>query len=188
MIRKIRNTKYEILPQIAGSRCGGTNSKKGFTIIELLIYISIFVIILAVAADFLFQSQFLAANVAQYQGVDRNARVALLEMTQAIRGSSTTVTSPALGASSSDLYLNSSAIRYFVNAAGILQKTENSVTSDLTSNGVTIQNFTVTTRGEAGVPVKPPTVSISFDVRSNTLLWGQGNYIVKNFQTTVQLR
>lgn len=173
---KIRNWKFEI-----------GNSVRGFTVVELIVYIAIFAIVLAVSIDFLFQSEILAANVAQYQEVDRNGRVAFLEMTQTIRGS-LDVSSPALGASSSNLYLNSNAIRYFVNAAGILQKTESSVTSDLTSDGVTIQNFTVTTRGETGLPVKPPTVSISFDVRSNTLVWGQGDYITKTFRTTVQLR
>lgn len=161
--------------------------KKGFTVVELVIYIAIFSIILGVSVDFLFQSQVLSANISQYQEVDRNARVALLEMTQTIRSASS-VSSPSLGASASDLYLNSSAIRYFVNASGVLQKTQSGVTSDLTSNGVTIQNFTVTTRGETGVPIKPPTVTVTFDVRSNTLVYGQSSYITKNFQTTVQLR
>lgn len=157
---------------------------KGFTVIELVIYMAIFAIVLGVSVDFLFQSKTLEASVTQHQEVDRHARAALLEMTQTIRGAAS-VSSPALGTSSSNLYLNSSAIRYFVNASGILQKTESAQTADLTSDSVTIQNLSFTTRGETG---DPPAVSISFDVRSNTLVYGQPDYIVKNFQTTIQLR
>lgn len=160
-----------------------SNFQKGFTLIELVIYMAILTIVLSIAVDLFFFSKTFGNQVAQEQEVDRNARVAFLEMTQTIRGTSS-VTSPALGASGSNLYLNSNAIRYAVNN-GILQKTQSGQTVDLTSDDVSIDNLTFTTRGEAG---EKPTVSVSFDVRTNTLIWGQSDYIRKNFQTTVQLR
>ena len=158
--------------------------KKGFTMIELLIYTAIFAIVLAISVDLFFRSKILETQVAENQEVDRNGRIAFLEMTQTIRGASS-VSSPVLGASSADLYLNSNTIRYFVNANGILAKTQDGQTYDLTTNSVTAQNLSFTTRGEIE---KQPTVSISFDIKTNTLVYGQANYIIKAYQTTVQLR
>lgn len=157
---------------------------KGFTLIELLIYMAILVIVLSIAVDLFFFSKTFGNQVAQEQEVDRNARVAFLEMTQTIRGAAS-VTSPALGASSPDLFINSNTIRYFVNNNGILQKTQSGQTADLTSDDVAVSNLTFTTRGQVG---EKPSVSVSFDVKTNTLIWGQSDYITKNFQTTVRLR
>jgi len=172
-MKKISNFKFQI-----------SNFKRGFTLIELIIYMAIFAIVLAIAVDLFFFSKTLANQIAQEQEVDRNARVAFLEMTQTIR-SATSVTSPALGASNGNLYLNSNAIHYFVNGSGILQKTDGGQTRDLTSDEVSIQNLTFTNRGETG---KQPSVVISFTVQTNSLIYGQAGYINKNFQTTVQLR
>lgn len=158
--------------------------QKGFTLIELLIYTVLFAIVLAVAVDLFFLSKTLESRVREQQEIDRNARAALLEMTQTIRGASN-VSSPALGISANDVYLNSNAVRYFVNANGILQKTESGQTADLTSDDVTIENLSFETRGEVG---EKPTVSVSFTIRTNTLIYGQANYITKDMQTTIQLR
>lgn len=160
------------------------NYRRGFTLIELMIYTALFTIVLAIAIDFFFLSKTIATEVAQYQEVDRNARVALLDMTQTIRGTSS-VSSPALGSSGVDLYLNGSTIRYFVNGSGILQKTESGQTYDLTSDSVLVSNLSFTTRGEVG---EKPTVSISFQIRTNTRVYGRPDYITKDFQTTVQVR
>lgn len=172
MIKKIENWKLKI-----------GNSRKGFTLIELLVYSGVFAIILAVAISLFFQTRTLESEVIQVQEIDRNARVAFLEMAQTLRGASN-VSSPSLGVSAGDVYLNSNAIGYFVNN-GILQKTESGQTVDLTSDEVAVENITFTTRGEVG---GRPTVSISFDVTTNTLIWGRADYISKSFQTTVQLR
>lgn len=158
--------------------------KKGFTVIELLIYTAVFAIVLAISVDLFFRSKILETQVVENQEVDRNGRIAFLEMTQTIRGASS-VSSPALGVSSADLYLNNNAIRYFVNGNGVLQKTDSGETSSLTSNLVTVENLSFTTRGEVG---QQPTVSASFTIKTNTLVFGQANYITKTYQTTVQLR
>lgn len=158
----------------------------GFTIIELLIYTAIFATVVTVVVDLFFRSQTVQMQAIQNQEVDRNARVALLEMTQTIRGA-TSVSSPALGASGASLTLNSSAISYAVDANGVLQKTDAGGTYDITTSMVTVQDLTFIQRGESG-PGKPPTVSISFTVRSNTLVYGQSTNINKAYQTTVQLR
>ena len=158
--------------------------KKGFTLIELIIYTALLAIVLSVTVSLFFMSKTLESQIAQQQEIDRNARVALMEMTQTIR-SAVSVSSPALGVSSADLYLNSSAIHYFANSNGIIQKSDSGQTYDETADTVQVSNLTFTTRGEAG---KQPTVSIAFNIRTNTLVYGQTNYITKHFQTTVQLR
>ena len=175
----ISNIKYQI------SNIQKTH-QTGFTLIELLIYIAIFAMVLAIAVDLFFRSQILETQVAQHQEVDRNARVVLLEMTQTIRGA-TEVSSPVLGASGATLSLNSNAIDYAVGANGILQKTDSGGTYDITTDGVVVEGLTFTTRGESGAG-KPPTVSISFTLRANTLVYGQATHISKAYQTTVQLR
>ena len=161
-------------------------SRRGFTLIELLIYIAVFAMVLTVAINLFFQSKIIEAQVVENHEVDRDGRIALLEMTQTIR-SAASVTSPALGASASSLALNSSAIVYAVDGNGVLQKTDSTGTHNITGNGVTIQSLTFTTRGEVG---KQPTVSITFTVRSNYLVsYGQiATYINKAFRTTVQVR
>lgn len=161
-----------------------SNFQKGFTLIELLVYISLFSIVLGVAMTLFFQTRNIENEVVQEQEIDRNARTAFLEMTQTVRGASS-VSSPILGATDDDLYLNSSSIHYFVNASGVMQKTESGTTRDLTSDAVSIENIAFTTRGEVG---EKPTVTLSFDVRTNTLIYGQSNYKTRNFRTTVQLR
>ena len=155
----------------------------GFTLIEFLIYISLFAIVLSIATSLFFESKTLEVQVVQNQTVDQNGRVVFLEMTQTIRGA-TSVTAPTLGASAASLFLNDNATSYSV-ANGILQKTDSGQTYNLTTDAVTVQNLTFTTRGEIG---KQPTVSVSFTLRANTLVYGQTSYITKNFQTTVQLR
>lgn len=164
-----------------------SNLQRGFTLIELLVYVSIFTIILTVAMGLLLQTRVLQNEIVQEQEIDRNARVAFLEMTQTIR-SAASISSPALGASSSGVFLNSNAIHYFASSNGILQKTQSGQTSDLTSDDVAIQNLIFTSRGVGIGSSAPSTVSISFDMRSNTLVYGQTSYKQKNFQTTIQLR
>lgn len=150
----------------------------------MLIYTAVFAIVLAISVDLFFRSKILETQVAENQEVDRNGRTAFLEMTQTIRGAAS-VSSPALGASAAELYLNNNDIRYFVNGNGLLQKTEGGQTSDLTANSVTVQNLLFTTRGEAG---QQPTVSVLFEIKANTLVYGQTSYISKTYQTTIQLR
>ena len=165
------------------SRLEFRNCYRGFTLIELLIYMGIFSIVLFVTLDFFFLSQVLKGEIVQQQEVDRNARAALLEMTQTIR-SATDVTTPLLGATGSAVSLNSNSISYAVNG-GILQKSESGETHDLTSDSVTIENVSFTTRGEVN---EKPTVSIAFTIRTNTRIYGKPDYITKTIQTTVQLR
>ena len=184
-VRRILLTPYETaLRYWLNNRSTPHYYQKGVTLIELLIYMAVFATILTVATNLFFFSKTFATQVAQEQEVDRNARVIFLEMTQTIRPA-TSVSSPVLGGSDTELYLNNNAIRYFVNGSGILQKTESSTTSDVTSDEVRVENLVFTTRGMSG---KLPSVSVSFDLTSNTLVYGQEDYISKNFQTTIQLR
>ena len=160
------------------------NLQKGFTLIELMIYTALFAIVLGISVDFFFLSKTIATEVTQYQEVDRNARVVFLDMSQTIRGA-TSVTTPTLGQSASELVLNGGAITYATGSAGVLQKTEGGNTSDLTADSVEISNVMFTTRGEAG---DKATVSISFTMQTKTRVYGKPDYITKDFQTTVQLR
>lgn len=161
-----------------------SNFQKGFTLIELMIYTALFAIVLGITIDFFFLSKTIATEVSEHQEVDRNTRVAFLDLSQTIRGAST-VLSPLLGQSGDELILNGGAIRYSVSVEGILQKTENGATFDLISDSVEISDLLFTTRGEAG---EKPTVSISFTIQTNTRVYGRPDYITKDFQTTVQLR
>lgn len=156
----------------------------GFTIIDLLIYMSIFAIVLAISIDLLFQSKTLEIQIAQNQEIDRNAQIALLEMTQTIHAAQN-VTSPAVGLSAGDLYINNGTISYFADANGILERNDNGQLSNLTGPLVTIENLSFTTRAESG---QKPTVSLSFSVKSKTLIYGQTDYISRAYQTTLQLR
>lgn len=157
---------------------------RGFTVIELLIYMSIFAIVLAISVDLLFQSKALEVQIAQNQEIDRNAQIALLEMTQTIHAAQD-VTSPQIGLSANSLAIDNGTILYFVDASGVLQKNDNGQLSNLTGPLVTIENLSFTTRAESG---QKPTVSLSFSVKSKTLTYGQTDYISRAYQTTLQLR
>lgn len=161
-----------------------TQSGAGFTVIDLLIYMSIFAIVLAISIDLLFQSKTLEIQIAQNQEIDRNAQIALLEMTQTIHAAQN-VTSPAVGLSAGDLYINNGTISYFADANGILERNDNGQLSNLTGSSVKVENLSFTTRAEVG---QKPTVSLSFSVKSKTLIYGQTDYISRAYQTTLQLR
>lgn len=190
LVSLIGNVRRNMLTStVTTSRNGHRNrstphvTSKGFTIIELLIYMGIFSIVLFVTLDFFFLSQVVKGEVVQHQEVDRNARAALLEMTQTIREAAN-VSAPLLGLTGSSLSLNTGAISYTLNG-GLLQKTEGGQTHNLTADSVTIEDISFTSRGEAG---EMPTVSIAFTIRTNTRIFGKPDYITKTFQTTVQLR
>src|SRR3989344_8162525 len=148
------------------------NFQRGFTLIELMIYTALFAIVLGISVDFFFLSKTIATEVTQYQEVDRNARVVFLDMSQTIRGA-TSVTTPTLGQSASELVLNGGAIQYALTPEGVLQKTEGGNTSDLTADSVEISNVMFTTRGEAG---DKATVSISFTMQTKTRVYGKPDY------------
>lgn len=161
---------------------GASAMKKGFTLIELMIYTGIFAIVLSVALMLFFQAKTLENQIVQNQEIDQNARAVLLDFMQTIH-SATDVSSPLAGQSANTLLLNSNSIEYAV-TNGVVQKTTSGETSALTTPTVTVEDLTFTTRDGGD----KPTVSLSFSIRTNTRVYGLPNYITRTYQTTMQLR
>jgi prepilin-type N-terminal cleavage/methylation domain-containing protein len=149
-----------------------TQSKAGFTMIELLIAMTIFsFMLLIVASGFIdivrMQNQSLASNMAQ-----DSARSAMDELVQAVRNS-TGVVSISPSTPSILCLANSTGVQqaYYVNSSnGILYRSDDCTaytnTVALTSAQVQVSAFTVTVE-TSGPAITVPEVEIAMTVASN---------------------
>lgn len=136
--------------------------KKGFALIELLIYFGLFAFFLPLIADLYFK----AGEVNQFVGsktfLVENGQFILFEMENNLRKAREVVL-PATGSSGSVLTLDSGNISYALSSGGLLEKTEGGEIYRLNNSNILIKDLLFTSRGEAG---KKPIVSLSMTLES----------------------
>jgi prepilin-type N-terminal cleavage/methylation domain-containing protein len=128
--------------------------RRGFTLVELLVYIGISAIILIALANFFGLLFFAQANDRINADVQEEGSAAMEMMTQTIRNASA-ITSPATGTTATSLSLAGTTSTIFNVSSGILEVTEASgapvplTSARLFMSGVSFSNLSAT--GTPGV-------------------------------------
>ena len=169
----IKNLKLEI-----------RNFKKGFTLVELLIYIGMLSILLTVLTQI-----FGSILDAQLEGeatssVQQDGRFILSRLTYDIRRTNNIVVPAVLGTQSTSLQLTIGGVNYtYAINSGNLELTNNLGANNLNSGDATVSNLNFTRLGNTG---GKNTIQITYTVTSKVVR-PKGQEI-KNFQTTIGVR
>ena len=171
---KIRNLKLEI-----------RNSKKGFTLVELLIYMGLLSIILVVLSQ-IFGSVLDAQLESQAtSSVHRDGRFILSKLTYDVHRANSIVLPASLGTSSTSLQLDISGINTYSLNNGNLELTSGLETNNLNSGDTTVSNLTFTRIGNSVANAKN-TVRITYTITSRIVR--PKGLETKDFQTTIGIR
>lgn len=135
--------------------------KKGFALIELLIYFGLFAFFLPLIADLYFKAGEVNQSVGSKTFLVENGQFILFEMENNLRKAREVVL-PTAGDSGSVLILDSGNISYTLSSGGLLEKAEGGEIYRL-NNNILIKDLLFTSRGEAG---KKPIVSLSMTLES----------------------
>ena len=163
------------------------NKQKGFTMVEILIYIGVAIIVLGAIAGvvaMLIQSKDKSQAIAE---VEQQGVQIMNTITQSIRNAEA-INSPGTGASASSLSLDVVNVgddpTVFAESSGVLQMTEGATTSNITSSWVTISSLNFQNISRASTP---GVIRISF-----TLTTGGSNkgsfYFSRDFNGSASLR
>lgn len=162
------------------------NFSKGYSVIELLVYISLFVLIAVVVMQSMIYAMKTYGTARAYRALQRNAETTLSRLTTEIRGSKTISTAgSSFGVSSGVLALtgtDNAGTAYnpiFSLVSGIPQVVAGGTTTQLASSEVNFTSFTfwnITTATSDAVKVEV------------TLSTTRAPFITKSFYTTVALR
>lgn len=159
------------------------NSKKGFSLVEMLLYMGLLSILLVVMVDLFASSLDLQLESQSTTSVNRDARFLFSRLSYDINRAQSIV-SPSLGAQGSSLQLTIGGVNYtYAQNNGNLQLTNNNGTDNLNSYGTTISNLSFRTVGNVG---GKHSVRISFTLTSTTERVSGPE--TKNIETTIGLR
>lgn len=155
---------------------------KGYTLIEILIYTVIVSLYLFLVAQLFISIKTANANSIALGALQKNSRQIVADLTSTLRNAQT-VNTPAAGQTTTVLSLNNGAISYQLQN-GILQKTENGQTWDLTTPEVTLANLSFQNPVEA---TQTASLHLTLTIESNYLLEG-GRQLSEDLVTTITLR
>ena len=160
--------------------------KKGFSLVEILLYIAILSIFLIVALDIFIASFDVAARSEAVSLVDEEASFLAKRLAFDIRRAQKITLPAALGEVSSqlDLLINSSTYSYSQSATSLILTTPTGI-NNLNGNQVKITGLSFQKLGNPGKPQE--TVKIKFTLESASVERTKGPQ-VKTFETTVGLR
>jgi len=163
-----------------------SNYSKGYSIIELLVYIALFVLISLVVVKSLIYMMKTYSDARSFRTVQQNGELVMERLTREIRQANTvSVAGSAFGSSPGTLSLSGkdnsnapyTAVASLVN--GVAQLTINGVSSSLSSDEVSISNLTfwnITTATSNAIKLQL------------TLTTTNAPVVTKSFYTTVVLR
>ncbi|OIP80809.1 hypothetical protein AUK45_02985 [Candidatus Peregrinibacteria bacterium CG2_30_44_17] len=122
-----------------------TKAKKGFTLVELILYLAILAILLPITAFLLLNLQEGAVKARAIRTVSQNGRFAFAQMQLAVRNADT-ITSPSVGATSSSLVLvtddpATNPTSFFVSGTRLMIQEGSSASAVLTELGVQITDL-----------------------------------------------
>lgn len=158
--------------------------KKGSTLVELLLYMSLLVILLVVLTDILAQALDVRLESETGASVSSDGRFILSRFMYDIGKADVIITPVLLGEQTNTLQLNSSGINYTYNLnSGDLVLTDNIGTEKLNSPGTRISNLTFKRLGN---PTGKSTIQVQFTLISTTVR--KSGPETKNFQTTIGMR
>jgi Tfp pilus assembly protein PilW len=154
--------------------------KKGFTIMELVLYMGLFIILLTVLAQLFTAAIESQLSSQMFSYVQQDGRFILSRLQYDIENASSVTTPGAIGATSTSLAIVNNGTTYTYSLTG-----SNVLVNGIQLNGfnTAVSNLSFQKIGNSG---GKPTVKLSFTITSLT----KKNSIaeVKNFQTTAGLK
>lgn len=163
-----------------------TNYSKGYSVIELVVYITLFVLISVVVIQSLIFVMKTYANARSFRTLQQNGELVMERITREVRqASSISVASSVFGSSPGTLTVSGTdtvGVPYtdiFSVVSGAVQLSVNGVTSNLSSSEVTVSNLTfwnITTTSSEAVRIQLSLTTTNIPI------------VTKSFYTTVILR
>ncbi len=158
--------------------------KKGFTIVELLIYMGLLSILIAVVTEIFLSILDLQSQSTAVSSVAQDGKYVLSKLSYDIRNATTISTPSTLGQSSPTLQLTIDGdSNSYSGTSGDLVVTNASGSDNLTSYGSQISNLSFRRLGTSG---GKNSLAISFTLTSRQAL--KSGYEVRDYQTTIGLR
>lgn len=177
------NLKTQVIePTTSAPRVKLIIMKRGYTLIELLVYLGIFTIIIGVISTLVIQTLNYNLQSTADSALAQTTRNLFFDFSQTIRRS-TNVSSPALGFSANRLELNNGQVIYQLNAAQRLEKTESGETALLTPTNIRVNSLNFEHLGNPG-DRSTIRLTLSLEASSAALNPVQS----QTLQTTVSLR
>lgn len=122
-----------------------TKSKKGFSLIELVVAMGIFTLAVTMATAIFVTINRLNIRGVAMKDAQQNARLALEEISRTVRGSKevsiTPIPPPSVSTQQLTIKTDTTSYVFSVSGNGILQKTEGSLTSNITSDRVLVEEL-----------------------------------------------
>jgi len=174
-MRKIFNFQFSIF-----------NSTRGFTLVELLIYMGILSILLVVLSQIFGSVLDAQLESESTSAVHRDGRFILSKLSYDIHKAQSIVTPAAIGNQSTSLQLTIEGINYtYTVSSGNLEITSGLETNNLNSGDTTVSNLTFTRIGNSVANAKN-TVRITYTITSKIVR--PKGMETKDFQTTIGIR
>jgi len=158
---------------------------KGFTLVELLIYMGLLSIILVVLSQIFGSILDAQLESEATSSVHRDGRFILSKLTYDVHRANSIVLPASLGASSTSLQLDISGINTYSLNNGNLELTDSLGTNNLNSGDTIVSNLTFTRIGNSVANAKN-TVRIFYTVTSKVIR--PKGLETKDFQTTIGIR
>lgn len=158
-------------------------SSKGYTLVELLIYLVLFSTLLLVVTQFLFETKTLELEINNSASLNRSTRALFSEIKSSLRNAQL-IDLPARGASGNSLSLNNGQIIFSLNDQAILEKKVGSETYLLHSSQTKIEELSFTRGNSLG---QKENIQIKIKVKGRSVLEGQREKSLF-LQTTIALR
>lgn len=159
-------------------------SKKGFTIVELLVYIGILSILLIAFTEIFSSSLRVQLDSQSTSSLEHDAQFVITRMRYDIARATSITTPSAIGGQSGTLQIVVGGIPYtYANNSGTLTLNNSIETDSLNSNNTTISNLSFTRIGNAG---GDNTIKVFFTITST--IQETNGYETKDVETTLGLR
>jgi prepilin-type N-terminal cleavage/methylation domain-containing protein len=157
--------------------------KKGFTLVELLIYMALVSIFLLVLLDVFTTTLNSKLSSESTSAISYDSRYILSKLSYDVNNADSVI-SPALGATGTSLQLTSGGVTsIYAITGGNLVKTVGGVSMSLNGTNTQLDSISFKNLGNAG---GKPTIQVVYTVRSKIVVWGGTQTQVIN--TTVGTR
>ena len=160
--------------------------RKGFTLIEMLLYLAILAVVVLALSSFIFLTYSSSIKASTISEVEQQGSQTMSIITQNIRNAAS-MTSPATGGLPASSFVGTSytGALLFAQSGNKLQITDGAVTTDITSNRVVVSGLSFQNLSR---PSTPGVVRISFTL-THINPSNRGEYIYsKTFTSTASLR
>ncbi len=173
---KILNIKNQIL-----------KIQKGFTVVELMIYMGLLTVVLGILTTVFVDSLDVQLESEADSSVSQDGNYILAKLAYDIHRATSITSPPTLGGTNTSFQINIGGVDYSYSLnGGNLEVNDGVITNTLNSYSTNVSNFSVTRLGNSGSGKVENSLRISFTLTSKTLK--NTGAKTKDFQTSISLR